>query len=83
MPDTHVHRPPATAPVEPGGDPLDGRRCLMWNSDIEVSICRPRPRREGFYRDGEGDEVLFICEGSGTLETVFGSTSRTASTTTS
>ena len=27
---------------------------------------------EGFYRNGEGDEVVFVHEGSGTLETIFG-----------
>ena len=25
-----------------------------------------------FYRNGEGDEVIFVHEGSGTLETIFG-----------
>ena len=45
----------------------------MWNSDLEVSICRPEAEAEAFYRDGEGDEMFFICEGSGTLETVYGS----------
>ena len=73
VPDAHVHRHLLTAPIEPGGDPLDGRRCLMWNSDLEVSICRPEAEAEVFYRDGEGDEMFFVCEGSGTLETVFGS----------
>ena len=45
----------------------------MWNSDLEVSICRPEAEAEAFYRDGEGDEMFFVCEGSGTLETVYGS----------
>jgi homogentisate 1,2-dioxygenase len=73
VPEAHVHRHLQTAAVEPGGDPLSGRRCLMWNSDLEVSLCRPTAEAEGFYRDGEGDEVFFVCEGSGTLESVFGS----------
>ena len=25
-----------------------------------------------FFRNGEGDEVIFVHEGSGTLETIFG-----------
>jgi len=73
VPDAHVHRHLLTAGIEPGGDPIGGRRCLMWNSDLEVSLCMPTEPAEAFYRDGEGDEVFFICEGSGTLETVFGS----------
>jgi homogentisate 1,2-dioxygenase len=72
VPDAHVHRHLVTGGLEPEGDPITGRRTLMWNSDLEVSMCRPDEEAEGFYRDGEGDEVFFICEGSGTLETVFG-----------
>ena len=41
VPDTHVHRLTDTNPVEPGGDWLTGRRLLQFNSDIEVSICKP------------------------------------------
>jgi homogentisate 1,2-dioxygenase len=72
VPDAHVHRHLVTGGVEPEGDPITGRRCLMWNNDLEVSLCRPQTETDGFYRNGEGDEVFFICEGSGTLETVFG-----------
>jgi homogentisate 1,2-dioxygenase len=73
VPDAHVHRHLQTASVEACGDPISGRRCLMWNSDLEVSLVRPTEETDTFYRDGEGDEVFFVCEGSGTLETVFGS----------
>ncbi len=73
VPDAHVHRHLESDGVEPGGDPITGRRCLMWNGDLEVSICRPTEETEVFFRDGEGDEVFFVCEGSGTLETVYGS----------
>jgi homogentisate 1,2-dioxygenase len=73
VPEAHVHRHLRSAAVEPGGDPVSGRRCLMWNADLEVSLCRPTHETEVFYRNGEGDEVFFVCEGSGTLESVFGS----------
>ncbi len=73
VPDAHVHRHLVSGPTEPAGDPVSGRRCLMWNADIEVSLCRPVAETDGFFRDGEGDEVFFVVEGSGTLETVFGS----------
>jgi len=72
VPDTHVHRLTDTNPVEPGGDFVTGRRLLQFNGDIEVSICKPTSEREGFYRNGEGDEVLFIHHGTGTVETIFG-----------
>jgi homogentisate 1,2-dioxygenase len=72
VPDTHVHRLTNTAGLEPEGDWLSGRRLLMWNADLEMAICKPVEDRQGFYRDGEGDELIFACEGSGTVETVFG-----------
>ena len=72
VPDAHAHRHFTTWNVEPGGDPVTGRRLLMWNQDVEISLARPTGEMEGFYRNGEGDEVIFVHEGSGTLETIFG-----------
>ena len=72
VPDAHVHRLTNTAPVEAGGDTIFGRRVLMYNADVEMGICKPVEEAECFYRNGEGDEVLFVHEGSGEVETVFG-----------
>lgn len=72
VPDAHVHRLADTEPIEPGGDPIEGRRLLMYNGDIEVSVCKPTEETEGFYRNGEGDEVIYVHRGSGVLRTVFG-----------
>jgi homogentisate 1,2-dioxygenase len=73
VPETHVHRLTDTRPVEPEGDPVLGRKVLMFNTDIEIGICKPVVEQEAFYRNGEGDEVLFVQEGSGIVETTFGS----------
>ena len=72
VPDAHVHQHLVTGGMEPEGDPIHGRRVLMWNDDLEMGICRPEREAEAFYRNGEGDELVFVHEGSGTLETVFG-----------
>jgi homogentisate 1,2-dioxygenase len=72
VPDAHVHRHLLTNGAEAEGDPIEGRRCLMWNADLEVSLCAPETETERFYRNGEGDEVIFLHEGSGTVETIFG-----------
>ena len=72
VPDAHAHRHFTTGGLEPEGDALSGRQLLMWNDDVEISFCRPTDEMEGFYRNGEGDEVVFVHEGSGTLETIFG-----------
>ena len=69
--DAHVHRHLETGDIPVEGDPISGRRCMMWNSDLEASICRPAEEADYFYRNGEGDELLFVHR-SGELETVFG-----------
>jgi homogentisate 1,2-dioxygenase len=72
VPEAHVHRLADANPVEAGGNPVGGRQLLMFNGDIEVSICKPTSELDGFYRNGEGDEVLYIHRGGGVLRTVFG-----------
>ncbi len=72
VPDAHAHRHFKTMGMDAGGDPITGRRLLMWNNDVEISLCRPDEAMEYFFRNGEGDEVIFVHEGSGTLETTFG-----------
>jgi homogentisate 1,2-dioxygenase len=72
IPDAHAHRRMNTYDVGPTGDEISGRRTLMWNSDVEISLCRPESSMDYFFRNGEGDEVVFVHEGAGTLETTFG-----------
>ncbi len=72
VPDAHAHRLFNTYDVDPGGDEITGRRLLMWNDDVEISLARPDEQMDYFFRNGEGDEVIFVHEGSGTLETNFG-----------
>jgi homogentisate 1,2-dioxygenase len=72
VPAGHAHRHLRTWDVPPAGDEIGGRRLLMWNKDVEISLCRPATAMDSFYRNGEGDEVVFVHEGAGTLETIFG-----------
>src|SRR3954449_8995841 len=72
VPDAHAHRHLRTWDVPQAGDAVSGRQLLMWNGDVEISLCRPTEQMGYFFRNGEGDEVIFVHEGSGTLETIFG-----------
>jgi homogentisate 1,2-dioxygenase len=72
VPETHAHRHLRTWDVPAGGDAVGGRRLLLWNDDVEISLCRPTEVMGSFFRNGERDEVIFVHEGSGTLETIFG-----------
>ena len=70
----HHHRLIDAAGVEPHGDAVTGRIPLFFNSDIVMGVVRPAdPMPETvFYRNGEADELLFVHEGDGLLDTVFG-----------
>jgi homogentisate 1,2-dioxygenase len=72
VPEKHAHLLMNTYDVPPVGDEISGRRTFMWNQDVEISLCRPDSQMDYFFRNGEGDEVIFVHEGTGTLETVFG-----------
>jgi homogentisate 1,2-dioxygenase len=72
VPQAHVHRLADINPIPPAGDPLSGRRLLMFNGDLEVSVCKPTSPFGGFYRNGQGDEVIYVHRGAGTVRTVFG-----------
>ena len=72
VPEKHAHLLMNTYEVAAEGDEISGRRTLMWNQDVEISLCRPDSQMDYFFRNGEGDEVIFVHEGSGTLQTIFG-----------
>ena len=72
VPEAHAHRHMATAEIQPEGDEITGRKVLMWNDDVEIALCRPAKGMDYFFRNGEHDEIVFVHEGSGTLETIFG-----------
>ena len=72
VPEAHAHRHVRTNGIPEGGDAVSGRRLLMWNDDVEISLCRPAEAMSSFFRNGEGDECIFVHEGKGTLETIFG-----------
>jgi homogentisate 1,2-dioxygenase len=71
----HRHHHLKTADAPEGGDPVDGRHLLMYNNDCVISVARPTQPMNYFYRNAQGDELLFIHEGKGTLETTFGTLS--------
>lgn len=55
-----------------GGDPILGRTYLMGNHDLVMGIAVPTEPMDYFYRNADGDEVLFVHQGEGELQTIFG-----------
>lgn len=70
--EAHRHHHLKSKGVEAKGDAIGGRRLLLYNNDCTISLARPTEPMEFFYRNSQGDELLFIHEGQGTLETTFG-----------
>jgi homogentisate 1,2-dioxygenase len=66
------HRHFRTAMAPKGGDAVSGRQLLMGNEDVALLLCIPTEPMRYFYRNGEGDEVLFVHEGTGRLQTNYG-----------
>jgi homogentisate 1,2-dioxygenase len=56
-----------------GEDFLSARKILLANSDCAIAICSPVKRKmDYFYKNAEGDEVIFIHDGNGVLISPFG-----------
>lgn len=70
--DTMRMRHLKTMPMKPNGDPITGRVVLFGNEDCEMSICVPNEPMDYHFKNGQGDECLFIHHGSGTMYTSFG-----------
>jgi homogentisate 1,2-dioxygenase len=66
------HRHFRTAGLATGPSPVLDRVPLLFNSDVALSMVRPEKDDDFFYRNGQGDEVVFVAEGRGTLESIFG-----------
>lgn len=61
-----------TMPAKPKGDPITGRTVLFGNADCRMSICVPEVPMTYHYKNGMGDECIFIHFGSGVVHTMFG-----------
>ncbi|MFQ5733858.1 MAG: homogentisate 1,2-dioxygenase [Planctomycetaceae bacterium] len=48
------------------------RTPVLFNADATLSLVRPRKTDDFFYRNGQADEIVYVAEGSGTLESEFG-----------
>lgn len=51
------------------GDPILGRVPMMFNDDLICWRVRPESSQNELYRNGAADEVIFIQQGSGVIET--------------
>ena len=66
------HRLIRAAGAPEQGDAVSGRLPLLTNRDLVLSVARFREPMGYWYRYAHGDELLFVHEGHGVLETQFG-----------
>lgn len=66
------HRHLLTHKMKPCGDAIEGRVPLMGNNDVIWSFACVADQMDYYYKNAEGDELLFIHDGSGHMESMFG-----------
>ncbi|MDZ4862164.1 MAG: homogentisate 1,2-dioxygenase [Gemmatimonadota bacterium] len=66
------HRHFRTAQARKGGSPTMDRIPLLFNSDIGMLYVEPDVNDAHFYRNSQADECVYVVEGTGVLESVFG-----------
>ena len=58
--------------MQPRGDAVNGRIPLMGNSDVIWFQAVIAEQMKDYYKNAEGDELLFIHDGSGVMESMYG-----------
>lgn len=66
------HRHFRTAQVPEGGSPTLDRVPILFNADVALLFARPDRADEHWYRNAQGDEIVYVSQGSGVLESPFG-----------
>ncbi len=66
------HRHFRSFQLAPGPSVIFDRLPVLFNSDVALSIASPAKNDDVFYRNAQGDEIVFVSDGSGRLESPFG-----------
>ena len=56
-------------------DAVMGREYVLGNEDLLIGVVNPTEQMDYFYRNSDGDELLFVHHGTGKIETTFGTLS--------
>ncbi len=66
------HRHILGAQVASEGAWLESRTYIMGNADVQLALAGPTEEMDYFYRNAQADEVVFVHDGEGVLESPFG-----------
>jgi homogentisate 1,2-dioxygenase len=66
------HRHFKTAQLAPTESVTADRIPILFNSDVAMSFVQPTVQDDYFYRNAQGDEVVYVSDGRGVLESQVG-----------
>jgi homogentisate 1,2-dioxygenase len=69
---TLKHRHFLTSKAKTGGSATLDRVPILFNADIAMLYVEPTKQDEHYYRNAQGDELVYVSKGSGTLESSYG-----------
>ena len=59
--------------IKPEDDFLKSRKPVLINNDVHLSLAAPRKSiTDYFFKNADADEVIFVHEGKGELNTIYG-----------
>lgn len=59
--------------VQPKDEYLESRVVLFGNNDVNVAVAAPKKSMtDYFFKNSEGDEIIFVHRGSGTMKSIYG-----------
>lgn len=67
------HRHFRTSGLPATGSATLDRIPLLYNAEVAISFVSPERAEDGFYRNAQGDEIVYVSDGSGVLESPMGS----------
>jgi homogentisate 1,2-dioxygenase len=66
------HRHFLTSRARKGGSAILDRIPIMFNPDISMHYVEPDKVDDFFYRNAQADELIYVSQGSGVLDTIYG-----------
>ncbi|MEM0158666.1 MAG: homogentisate 1,2-dioxygenase [Thermoplasmataceae archaeon] len=73
--DMTIHRHIKSSEVHNQGDFINSRTPLLFNSTLNIGVCRIKSKHEALYRSAIFDEMFFVHSGKGRMESQFGTIS--------
>ena len=55
-----------------GGSPVTDRHPVLFNNDVGISLVHPDKTDDVLFRNAQGDEVIYMADGEGVVESLFG-----------